>query len=147
MFLTFLVILGLLALMGLGNNGRLGNWLQPKYTQAMDQLQQMHDNRDQGRSVSRNTYFLISTAIVVVFYGVVFWVGSRFGAPAGFLTLFALIPVSAWVFAKLPSPAALTREERDADERAWTAFFEKLFFRVAPLAIVGWLFYKWVERL
>jgi len=147
MFLTFLVMVGFLALIGLGNNGRLGSWLQPTYTKAMDRLQQMHDNQDQRRSVSRNTYFLISITVVVVLYGFVFWVGSRFGAPAGWLTLLALIPVSAVLFGMLPPPATQTQEERDADERAWTGFFEKLFFRVGPIAIAGWLFLKWLEGL
>ena len=144
MFLTLLVIVGSLALMGLGNNRRLGGWLQPKYDRAMDRLQQMHDDRDQKPHVSRNAYFLISISIVAAMYGFVFWIGSRFGAPAGFLALFALIPVSLVVFAKLPAPGPQAQEERDADERAWTAFFEKLFFRVGPVAIAGWLLYRWL---
>ena len=74
-------------------------------------------------------------------------VGSRLGAGAGWLTLFVLIPVNAWVFHKLPKPPAQTQEERDADERAWTAFFEKLFYRVGPVALAVWLLYRWLEKL
>lgn len=147
MFLSFLIIVGVLALVGLGNNNRLGGWLQPKYTRTMDRLQEMQDEQGQRRSMSRNAFLLIGISIVVAFYGVVFWVGSRFGAPAGVLALFALIPVSMWVFAKLPPPAAQTQEERDANEQAWTAFFDKLFFRVGPIAIAAWLLYRWLERL
>ena len=50
MLLMLLVSIGLLVLMGLGNNNRLGGWLQPRYTRTMDRLQQRQDART-ARSV------------------------------------------------------------------------------------------------
>lgn len=147
MLLAWLVIFAYIALIGLGNNRRLGTWLQPRYDQVMNGLQARQDTRYQRPTISRNAFFVIAIAIVAIMYGFVFWVGSRFGAPAAFIALTVMTPLSMFAFAYLPAPAQQTQSEREADGEAWDAFYEKLFYRVVPLAVVGWLLYKWSEGL
>ena len=94
----------------------------------------------------RGQFFFIGVSVVGALYVAVFLVGSRFGAAAGWLALLAVIPVSGWVFSQLPKPLPQTQEEKDHDERAWEGFFEKLLYRVGPIALGAWLLYGWLER-
>lgn len=72
LLLVMAAVIGLLVLMGLGNNNRLGDSLQPKYTKTMDNLQEKQDERIRARALETQeqrevrTKNIIGVIIVIV---------------------------------------------------------------------------------
>jgi len=98
--------------------------------------------------MSRKTWFTVGWFIVAASWGFILWVGANVGFAAGSLTMFAMIPVTGWIFHKvLPQTALETDAEKKANEMAWAGFFEKLYWPVGPIALGIWLFLMWSRGL
>ncbi|HEX7893964.1 MAG TPA: hypothetical protein VF447_07215 [Terriglobales bacterium] len=96
--------------------------------------------------MSRDAFFFVALSLVVLIYGVVFFVGSQLGAPAAFLALAAFGFANILILDKI-KPAPQTPSEKEADARAWDAFYQKLFLRALPSAVAVWILYKVAESL
>lgn len=106
------------------------------------------ERREQALNVSENTEFTVSLLFIAVAIGVASWLGAELGDWAFFVFVIAMIPVFAWVFvAYFPERPPASDEENHANQQAWAGFFDKLFYRVAPLVLIGWALFAFIDRL
>jgi len=90
----------------------------------------------------RKLYVVIAWAVIVAVYRFAFWVGSLFGAFAGFVALGAISMAGSWFMTKFPPPER-TQAEWAADKEEWAGFLNKLFWPVGPFLLLVWVIYTW----